>query len=461
MSTAVSFGAGRLTVSAAALIASVTTSCASGGGASYDSLRAAVDRAGTLERQSAAEDDRALRGPVLDRAAFVRAVLDRNPSIDEARLAWRAAVARVRESGALDDPTVSLEVAPLSIGSPTAPFGYGASVSQRLPWPGKLAFEEAVAKAEATAARSDYEAARRDIALSAALLYDAYFVAARSIEVNAQHIALMKDLKAAALAQFESGRASAQDPLQADFELAHMEHAAVTLASDRDVTVAEMNELLHRDPAAPLPPPASDLGAPTAVDARAAGRLESEAVERRPEIESARQHARAEEARVRRAERESYPDVTVSTSYDSMWAMPEHRWMVGLGFELPIHLGRRAGAVDEADAARERFENEEARLSDEARTQVAVALARLEEAQHVVKLYDERLVPVARQQVDAARAGFIAGRNDFVAVVGAERNLRSVELEAQVARADVDRRRAELDRALGRVPGLDGKEAAR
>ena len=66
----------------------------------------------------------------------------------------------------------------------------------------------------------------------------------------------------------------------------------------------------------------------------------------------------------------------------------------------------------------------------------------------------------ARDQVDAARAGFVASRNDFVAVVSAEKNLRSAELEYQVARATFDRRRAELDRALGRVPGVDENGAA-
>ena len=90
-----------------------------------------------------------------------------------------------------------------------------------------------------------------------------------------------------------------------------------------------------------------------------------------------------------------------------------------------------------------------------------MALKRLEEAAHVLHLYEERLIPVARDQVDAARAGFITSRNDFVAVIGAEKNLRSVELEYQMMRATFDQRRAELDRALGRMPGLDHEEAAR
>ncbi len=459
MSNSVLGGAGRTTAPALAVFALLTASCTSSGGPSYDALRSDAE----LARPRVADtvgDDRALKADALDRAAFVRAVLHRNPSIEEARFAWRSAVARVRQAGALPDPAVSLGIAPLSVASSSTPVGYDVGVSQRLPWPGKLAFEESAAKANALAAQSDFEVTRRELALSAALLYDEYFVAARSIETNGEHIALMKDLKGAALAQLESGRGSVQDPLEAEVELTHMEHDAILLASDRDVAVAQMNELLHRDPNAPLPPP-TNLPTSEDVDASAAVHLEIEAVLHRPEIEAARERARAEEARGRRAERDSYPDVTVSTSYSSMWAMPEHRWMVGLGLDLPIQLGRRAGAVDEANAEHARFESEVARLSDKARTEVAVALKRREEAEHVARLYKERLIPVARAQIAAARAGFVSSRNDFVAVVGAERNLRGVELAYQMALADLDRRGAELDRALGRIPGIDGSEGPR
>jgi cobalt-zinc-cadmium efflux system outer membrane protein len=409
----------------------------------------------------ATADDQALNGPALDRAAYVRAVLHRSRSIESARQAWRAAMARVRQAGAFDDPMVSLEVAPLSIGSSSARLGWTGTVSQRLPWPGKLSLEETVSKAEADAQRCDYEAARRELALTASLLYDDYFVAVRSIEINAHHVELMRSMQAAAIAQFEAGRASAQDPLQAEFELMHMEHDTVILASQRDVTIAQMNELLHRDPELPLPPPPEELPMPVAADVAAPARLESEAVEHRPDIAGAVQHARAETARAERAERESYPDVTVSTSYNSMWDTPEHRWMVGLSFNLPVQLGRRRGAVDEANAMRAQYEADAARMSDMARTQVVVALKQLEEAGHVLHIFEERLLPIARQQVDAARAAFIASQAPFVSVIDAEKNLRGVELDQQVAQADYDRRRGQLDRALGRMPGLDGKEDGR
>jgi cobalt-zinc-cadmium efflux system outer membrane protein len=189
-----------------------------------------------------------------------------------------------------------------------------------------------------------------------------------------------------------------------------------------------------------------------------AGRLEAEAVDRRPDIVAAREHARAQQARADRGSREYLPDVTVSTSFNSMWDMPEHRWMVGLGFNLPVQTGRRGGTVDEAKAMRAQYEADAARMTDAARTQVVVALKQLDESAHVLHLFEKRLLPVARDEVDAARAAFTASQAPFASVVDAEKNLRGVELDQQMARADYDRRRAELDRALGRIPGLAGNE---
>jgi outer membrane protein TolC len=270
----------------------------------------------------------------------------------------------------------------------------------------------------------------------------------------------MRSLRGGALAQFESGRGSAQDPLQAETELARLERDRAMLASERDVVVAQMNELLHRDPATPLPPPPPELPmppSPTGDDKS----LSREAVQDRPDIVALRNRARAERARADRAGREYFPDFTVSTSYNSMWDMPEHRWMVGLGFNLPIQAGARAAAADEAHAMRAQVESDASRLESSARTQIYVSLKKLEESHTVLRLFEERLLPVARDQIEAARAGFTTSRNPFMAVVEAERNLRNVELEYQMARAECDRRYAELERALGRIPGLSTRSGVK
>jgi outer membrane protein TolC len=144
-----------------------------------------------------------------------------------------------------------------------------------------------------------------------------------------------------------------------------------------------------------------------------------------------------------------------------MWDMPQHRWMVGVGFNLPFQSATRGAVTHEAQAMRAEFESEAARMSDAARTQVFVSLRQLETSRHVLELYEKRLVPVALQQIDAARASFATAQTPFTSVIDAERNLRRVELDYQLTRAEYGMRRAELDRALGRVPAIDWKEHGR
>jgi len=400
------------------------------------------------------------KAPALERSSFVSEVLAANPGVEAARQSVRAAVARVRQAGPLPEPMIDVGVAPLSIASKEARFGYEVSVSQELPWFGKRGLERDAASAEAAAARRDYEGARRDLALTAALLYDDYYVATRALEINGYHAALMRAMRDAASAQLEIGRGSAQDSLRAEAELAHLEHDSFVLASERDVIAAQMNELLHRAPEAPLPPPVATLVAlpmPTLPEAR----LAQEARANRPEIAAAQQRARAEQARAERAQRDAYPGFTLSTSYNSMWDMPEHRWMVGVGFSLPLQLERRAGASDEANAMSAEYTSEAARASDRVATEAFVAARRVREAAHVLELFDQRLLPLARRQVDAARAAFTTSQTSFAELMAAEKSLRDAELERERALADVDRRQAELEHALGRVAGAENPGVSR
>jgi outer membrane protein, heavy metal efflux system len=429
------------------------------GAACVASFALVSTRADAQEAQTPAGALAAVSGNVLARDAYLRAVLNANPGIESARQGWRAAQARVRAVGAFADPMVEVGMAPLSIGSSSARFGYEVGIHQELPWFGKRAIERDVMSAEAAAAANDLETARRELAMTALVLYGQYYVAVRSLEINAEHVELMRSMQTAATSQFEAGRGSAHDALQAESELTHLEHDAAMLEANRDVAAAQMNELLHRDPAAPLPPPATELEVPKLRDVRDAKPLQEAAIARRTEISSARSHARAQAAKAEAASRDYYPSFRLSTSYSSMWDMPEHRWMVGVGVSVPLPTDNRAAMIDEAQASRAQYESEVERMSDMTKSQVYVALRKLQETEHVLQLYETRLIPVAREQVDAARAGFVGAQTPFIAVVEAEKNLRSVELDQKLAQAECDVRQAELERALGRMPGLSSEES--
>ena len=209
---------------------------------------------------------------------------------------------------------------------------------------------------------------------------------------------------------------------------------------------------------ATLPPPVAALAVPASAQEADARQLEAEAMARRPERAAASARIRGGRAAVDLARRESYPDLAVMGSYSTMWEDTEHRWMIGLSLSVPLQLGRRQAAVDAAQARAAQATSQDRSLRDRIAVEVATAQLRVRESARVIELTEQRLVPAARDQLRAALAGFTAGRNEFTAVIGAEKNQREVEMRLHTARAELWRRLAALDRALGRPAGGSGGE---
>ena len=388
----------------------------------------------------------------LSREALIEAALLRNLHIEANRQAVLEALAAVPEAVTLDDPMLSYSIAPLSPFDRDVRFGQEIMLSQRLPWPGKRRARGEAATARAEASQSDYLVAKLDFALAAARLYDDYPRVTRTLEINEVHLDLLEDAQASARAEFEAGRATLQDPLQAEVEAAHLRHRQLALRGELDELIARINGLLHRRQDHPLPPPA-----PRQVPAPIRGslqRLIAEALETRAELTGREAEMRAEQASLDEARRDYYPDIGVSASYNNMWDHLSHQLMVGLSLNLPVWRGARAAGVDRAQARLERARLLRDHASAEITAEVVASHRRVEEGFHVVHHYRNQIIPASEDRVDAAHAGFLAGELSFYAVIDALRALRTHELEYEEHLATLYQRLAALERAAGRIPGL-------
>ncbi len=389
-------------------------------------------------------------GDTLDRAALIQAVLERNPGVAAAREAWAAAREEIVAAGSLDDPMARYGVAPLSIASDDAPFGHEIEVAQRFPYPGTRKLRGEAAAAEAAAAEQGVEAVRLELATMASMLFDDYYLASRALAINAQHLRLLEDFQRVAVDRYAAGLAAQQEPLQAEVEAAHLLHEQLVLETERRTLAARINALLHRPPRAPLPPPPEDPGLPPPPEET--GGAGAEALAARPELVARRPEIAARRTEVALQKLLFYPDFEVMASYSSMWDLPEHQWMAGVGVNLPLRRRRVRAAVAAAEARLAAAESDLVRLEDGVRAEVEIAAERLREALHVVHLYRNRVLPAARDQIAAARAGFETGAASMLELIEAERSLRTAELLHDQALAGAFSRRAELERALGRLP---------
>jgi len=256
----------------------------------------------------------------------------------------------------------------------------------------------------------------------------------------------VEELSSAALARYEAGSAMQQDALLAEAELADLLHGDVLLATAQRRAAERINTLLHRPPEAPLPPPPAALEVPAEGELDVAT-LTERALAQHPELRALRARVAAREQQVALARREYFPDFTLSGQYDRFWQEQPLQPMVGLAVNVPLALGRRRGALEQANAELARARAEAQRGEDAVRLAVSRGVDRLREAHHLLELSKDRMLPVARDRIAASRASFESGQGSFLELIDAERRLRSSELQYEEAVATLWRRHAELDRA--------------
>lgn len=387
----------------------------------------------------------------LSESALIEQVLARNPSLAQMIAVWRAAAARYPQVVSFDDPMFGFVAAPGSIGSNAVDFGYRLELSQKLPYFGKRSLRGDNARAEANAACHDIDDMRLQLVEAARGALAEYYLVARALAVNDEGLRLLQSFRDRAKDRYEKvPGANEQDVLQADVELGRQDQRRVTLERMREVAVARINTLLHLPPDNPLPPPPAELSRGDPLSDAAA--LRTLALVQRPDVRALQDRLRAEEALLALAEREFYPDFEVSAAYDTIMGNGPARDLApqaGVRLNVPLRRARREGAVTEAAAKVAARRAELARLTDQVNFQVQEAHAQVRESERVVRLFEERLMPAARANVNAAESSYMGGRIPFLSLIEAQRNVVELRDRHYEAVAEWTRRRAALDRATG------------
>ncbi|MEX2207005.1 MAG: TolC family protein [Myxococcota bacterium] len=423
----------------------------------YRALRLEASRASSPAAAPAAQADPFAGAQALSRGELVALVIARNPGLDARRETWQAALARYPQETSLPDPTFGYGVRPRSFSSSEVDPAHDFELSQPLPFPGKLGLRGEISLSLADAAGEGVAAERVRLAALTSSLFDAYWLADRGIATNALHQASLETWHDAALARYAAGTGAQLDVFAAESELAMLLHTGIELGADRRIAVERLNSLLHRSPELALPPPPSAL-APLDALGLDADALVEQALANRPELRARMAETRASEAAVELAQREFLPDFTLRGAYEGSWQETPLKPFIGLELNLPIQLGRRYAALDEAKALLARERSRSRALEDRVRFEVIAALERLRESQHLLELSRERIVPAARGRFESARAGFETGQLAFVELVDALRAVRDAELGELEVEARLSTRRAELARALGETAGMKEDE---
>jgi len=395
-----------------------------------------------------------LAAPPLRLSALLEDARQRNPELQAAQAQAQAAASSVSPAGALDDPMLTVEYWNGPVDFSVVPIMI--QLTQTFPLGGKRSAREDAAAGEAMAARADAARRRLDLDREVSELYATLYVTDRSLVVHDEVLGVLRTLQSVAAARVSSGRTEVVDQLKTQSELLKEEAEHETLVAERTVALASLAALLDREPAelqGPVEEPGNvgPVGPETELVARA--------LEQRPELQASAGMISAADARIRLAKAAGVPDITPLVAYMHTFGMPSPNNFLFLGVQtnLPIFGGSKidpavATARSRLDAARALQHALRNRIGAEVRT----AAARVRAEEQLVEI-QRRLVPIARQALDASISSYSAGRIDLLTVLDSARESLMRQIGLAEHQAMAERRRAELERALGPPPAGNGE----
>lgn len=395
---------------------------------------------------------------VLALPALIREAELHSPRLAAAYTRWRAAVSGISVSTALPDAQFSYTYFIRSIETRLGPIEHRFMLEQMVPNPGKLVARQEAAAGNARAMRANFEAARLGLREQLLTAYADLQALDSRIAVVERMAEVLRDIESVIEARVTANLAPQSALLRVQVEAERLESDARTLERRRPALIASLEAITGISlPQAARVEPVPEGAAPAlprtaALLAHTLGH---------PSLDAEFAKLAIASARVNEAGWMWVPDFMFGVEYqvigspDVPAAMRpdeagEDAIAVRAGISIPwqVHVNAARGNAARAEEQAARFMAEQQRLDLTAR--LAAQEFSYADAARLIELFDETVLPKARQTLELIRGDFTADRATLTDVLDAERSLLAAELSLVNARADLLKARAKIQSLIAR-----------
>ena len=210
---------------------------------------------------------------------------------------------------------------------------------------------------------------------------------------------------------------------------------------------AALNSIVGRDQAAPLDRPVAPVFAPYS---KPLPDLIAAAYENSPEVKSRGKMVASLDAKVRVAEREYYPDITVTGNYGLKGTNYEDMWSLSTTVNIPLYYTtKQRPAVHEAEASLSGAKNELQTIRLQLSSAIQENYALLQTTERLMELYRQGLNKKIHQDFQAALVAYATGKTDALTMISRIKTITEIETSywGQLV---------EREKALARLEALTG-----
>jgi cobalt-zinc-cadmium efflux system outer membrane protein len=388
--------------------------------------------------------------------ALIEEALSKNPDVLAAKSKWEVLRERPPQAGSLEDPMVGLGIVNL----PTDTFSFRqedmtmkeVSVTQKVPYPGKRPLRSEMAQKEAEAAYSDYEEAKNKISRDMKTAYYELFYINKAIQVTEKNREVLKLLNQIAETKYSVGEGIHTDVFKAQVELSKMIDELIMFSQNKRSLKARINTLLHQ-------PPFATLGEPEELSfekfSAEPEELVKAAMDRRPLLQSMKRMVERNQAGLRMAERDYYPDFDFKLAYGQRDDGPMGRRadMVTamVAINLPLwYKTKQDRKVAESQKDIQAAKDQLSAMTNEIRFMIGDKLTEVERAERQLELLKTGIIPLATLSLDSAMASYRVNKVDFITVLDSLMTLFRYEIQYYRLLTDSRKSIAEIEAAVGK-----------
>ena len=387
---------------------------------------------------------------------FITTALKNNPAIKEFQYRIKAAEEVPSQVSSLDDPILQFQLKNMPVDtfdlSQESATQKQFTLSQKLPYPGKLGLKAEIAGKNIAITRQDLEEARltitRDVKRA---FYELCFVL-EATNITQENKTLLEQFVTIAESKYSVGKGLQQDVLKAQVELTKVMARLIELQKLSGFEKAKLNSLMNLLPQEVLTIPHGIVKTDFNFTVQ---NLQAIAEKHRPLLAKIRSLKERYGISKKLAEKEYYPNFNVGFKYSQRegTSLIDRPDLVSafVGINIPIwYKTKQSRRVSETAYKVEMASETYNKAKNKIFLKIKGLVDKERQGDKTIQLIEQGILPQARQSLESALAGYTVDKVDFLTLLSNQVTLFKWQIKYHRELTDYEKTLAEVEHSAGK-----------
>ncbi len=384
-----------------------------------------------------------------------------NPSITASKESWTIFIENYRIGKSYPDPQLMVTYFPSPIETRLGPQDWNLTLSQAIPFPGKLTRKGKVLEADTKISKLKLDKTIKNIVTSISTSFYELIYIQKAVDIAQVNFNLNQELIKISETAYAQDKALFYDISKARAQTAQIRYDILLLKELEQAEKARINTLLNRSPDAVLGK-ARDLVFRDV--AYGLNEIYVLCMAHQEDVLIAGETVQKFDEAVKLSRYESLPSFKLGLFYagigDPDVAKPpkdagDDAIGIQFGLNLPIWFGKNKSSVSKALASKRKARADQLAIANQTKEKISRLWFKLQNSKRLVTLYEKELVPQSIRSVQTAETWYRQGDGSFADLLEIQATAYNFQLSLARAKADYGKALVRLEQLAGVV--LDKK----